>query len=341
MHTQHASTSQQAMYAGILFTILSLISIGVEPTHAARPFWTQSSSYIEGEFIYLVGTVSNMNSLPEAKQQALVHGKLELMNFAKISEIDAEQLEVETRHSYVEKNPNGSVNVFQLLRIPTSAILEAQTRLHAQRQAQAVKLEASEEQLANIQKVLLKRQQTIDEQTALLDTLIDHITQKQQGYAQQTQELDKRQAEITQLELTLEEKFTSIDEQMKQVNQLLEQYTTKGDAQRLKLQSLKETEGKLQENEEELQRIQQAILTRLRKTGHMACQFVSPGMAPADVKKVLGQPSGEKHSYANERYDTWAYGTSKVNFDAQGVVESVTGCSSQETLSEKDEREKP
>ncbi|GJL56753.1 MAG: hypothetical protein NPIRA02_38850 [Nitrospirales bacterium] len=325
------------MYAGVLFTILSLISIGAEPIHAARPFWTQSSSYIEGEFVYLVGTVSNMKSLREAKQQALVHGKLELMNFAKISEIDAEQLVVETRHSYVEKNPNGSVNVFQLLRIPTSAVLEAQNRLHAQREAQAVKLKASQEQLANIQNILLTRQQTIDEQTASLDTLIAHITKKQQEYVRQTQEIDKRQSEITQLELTLEETFTSIDEQMKQVSHLLKQYKTKGDAQRLKLQSLKETEGKLQENEEKIQRIQHAILTRIRKTGHMACQYVSPGMAPADVKKVLGQPSGEKHSYANERYDTWAYGTSTVNFDAQGVVESVTGCRDQDTSPEKDQ----
>ncbi|WP_454061157.1 hypothetical protein [Candidatus Nitrospira salsa] len=329
MHTRHASTPQQAMYAGILFILLSLTSISVEPTHAARPFWTKSSSYIEGEFVYLVGMVSNMHSLPEAKQQALVHGKLELMNFAKISEIDAEQLVLETRHSYVEKNPNGSVNVFQLLRIPTSAVLEAQTRLHAQRQAQAAKLEASQEQLANIQNMLLTRQQTIDEQTASIDTLLGHITEKQQGYTQKTQEIDQRQAEISQLELTIEEKFASIDDQMKQVSHLLQQYKTKGEAQTIKLNRLKEEEAKLQENEEEIQRIQQAVLTRLKKTGTMACQYISPGMEPADVKKVLGNPSGEKHSYANERYDTWAYGTSKVNFDAQGVVESVAGCQNQ------------
>ena len=57
-----------------------------------------------------------------------------------------------------------------------------------------------------------------------------------------------------------------------------------------------------------------------------ACQYVSRGMSPEDVKKLLGKPSGEKHSYSNERYDTWSYGTAKVNFDAQGVVLSVTDC---------------
>ncbi|GJL62854.1 MAG: hypothetical protein NPIRA04_15080 [Nitrospirales bacterium] len=326
MKTRHLLSFRQAVSVGSIITILTLGSFNLEPVSGARPFWTKSSSYIEGEFVYLVGTVSNMASLAEAKQQALVHGKLELMNFAKISEIDAEKLLLETRHSYVEKNSDGSVNVFQLLRIPASTVLEAQTRLQAKRKAQAVELEASHKQLSTIHNVLLTRQQTIDEQTASLDTLIGHISKKQQGYAQKTQEIDQRQTEIRQLELTLEEKFASIDDQMKQVSHLLQQYKTKGEAQTIQLNNLKDEEAKLQENEEEIQRIQQAVLARLKKTGTMACQYVSPGMAPADVKKVLGNPSGEKHSYANERYDTWAYGTSKVNFDAQGVVESVTGC---------------
>ena len=56
------------------------------------------------------------------------------MNFAQISEVGAEGLTIETRHTYVEKNPDGSVNVFQLLRIPASNVLEAQARLHARTQ---------------------------------------------------------------------------------------------------------------------------------------------------------------------------------------------------------------
>jgi len=335
MNTILSSSIRHALVGGVILTILlCLVSLNVEPANAARPFWTKSSSYIEGEFVYIVGTVSKMASLPQAKQQALVHGKFELMNFAKISEIDAEQLVLETRHSYVEKNPDGSVNVFQLLRIPASTVLEAQTRLHAQRKAQAVELAASQKQLSTIHKVLLTRQQTIDEQTTNLETLIGHITKKQQQYTQKIQEITQRQSEITQLELTLEEKFASIDEQMTQVSHLLEQYQANGEAQQIHLNNLKDTEAKLQENEKEIQRIQQGILTRLKKTGTMACKYVSPGMAPVDVKKVLGNPSGEKHSYANERYDTWAYGTSKVNFDAQGVVESVTGCQAHDTIDE-------
>ena len=71
----------------------------------------------------------------------------------------------------------------------------------------------------------------------------------------------------------------------------------------------------------ELQRIQQAILTRLKNTEKMACQYVTPGMAPEGREETFWEnPAGEKHSYANERYDTWAYGTAKVKFDSQGVV---------------------
>ena len=325
------------MLFGATFLILSITWISAEFVNAARPFWTKTPSYIEGEFLYVVGTVSGMASLAEAKQQALIHGKLELMNFAQISEVGAEGLTLETRHTYVEKNPDGSVNVFQLLRIPASNVLEAQARLHVQRKAQAAELKASQKNLAIVRKVLLTRQQTIDEQTASIDTLIQRINKKQQAYTQKTQEIDKRQAEITQLEVALEGKFASIDEQMKQVNVLLEQYKTKGEAQTEKLGDLKAEEGKIQENEAAIQRIQQAILARLEKTENMACHYVSPGMSPKDVKDVLGKPAGEKHSYANERYDTWAYGTTKVNFDAQGVVGSVTGCTSNISLHEEQE----
>ena len=306
--------------------ILVLLSAWIESSLAARPFWTQKSSYVEGEFLYVVGHVSKMASLPEAKQQALVHGKLELMNAAQISEVGAKSLTLETRHTYVEQNTDGSVNVYQLLRIPASNVLEAQARLQTQRQAQATKLEASQQQLSIIRKVLLTRQQTIDEQTASLEELIERISKKQQDYAKKTQEIDRQQAAMAQLEKKLETTFVSIDEQMNQVDALLQQYQSKGQAQATKLGNLKTVEENLQDNETEVQRIQQAILARMKKTENRACEYVSQGMSPEDVKQLLGKPAGEKHSYANERYDTWAYGTTKVNFDSQGVVGSISGC---------------
>lgn len=323
----------QSLSFSTLLTILTIFVICGESSSATRPFWTQTPSYIEGEFVYVVGTVSHVPSLDDAKRQAFIHGKLALMNFAQISEVGAEGLTLEARHTYVENNPDGSVNAFQLLRIPSSKVLEAQARLQAQRKAQTAKLEASQHQLSMIHKVLITRQQTIDEQTASIDSAIQHITEAQQKYSKKSQEIDRQQAEITKLELTLEGKFAAIDDQIKQVNRLLQQYKTRGDAQAVELENFKKTEGQLQANETELQRIQKAILARLQKTGKMACHYISPGMAPADVKKMLGKPAGEKHSYANERYDTWAYGTTKVNFDSQGVVASVTNCNNVDTPS--------
>ncbi|MGB0911745.1 MAG: hypothetical protein ACPGYT_15405 [Nitrospirales bacterium] len=328
---------QQIFLFGAVVSLQALPGIWDETASAARPFWTKTPSYIEGEFVYVVGTVSQIPSLADAKQQALVHGKLELMNFAKISEVSAEGLTLETRHTYVEKNPDSSVNVFQLLRIPASRVLELQARLHAQRKIQAEKLDVSQQRLSNVHTVLIARQQTIDEQTASIDAVIQRITKKQTTYKQKTQEIDQRELEITQLKLTLEEKFVAIDDQIQQVNQLLQQYKTKGDAQAIELKKLKEVESTIEESEAEIQGIQQAILARLQKTANMACRLISPGMAPDDVKKVLGAPAGEKHSYANERYDTWAYGTAKINFDAQGVVESVSECNKADApLLEKD-----
>ena len=73
-----------------------------------------------------------MPSLEVGKQQALVHGKIELMNVAQISEVGTDDLALETRHTYFENNPNGTVNVYQLFRIPAAKVLEAQAKLQTQ-----------------------------------------------------------------------------------------------------------------------------------------------------------------------------------------------------------------
>ena len=324
---------QKTCYRFVI-VLFCLTSFDVDVTDAARPFWTKTPSYVEGEYLYVLGAVSNMPSLEEGKQQALVHGKLELMNVAQISEVGVGDLSLESRHTYIENNSDGSVNVYQLFRIPAAKVLEAQANVQTQRKTQTRALERSQQELTTLYDSLVKKQRIVNDQIASIEKALAEIQKAHEKYTAQSRAFDKRQLEIEQLQTTLRGKFTFIDKEINRIEELLKQFQKKSQGQNVLLNGLKEIEASLQEKEMKVQQLQQAILTRLEHTSNMACEYVSRGMTPKEVKKLLGTPAGEKHSYSNERYDTWAYGTAKVNFDAQGVVESVIGCNSQNTLLE-------
>ena len=306
--------------------VFILLSVQMSESFASRPFWADSPSYIEGEYLYVVGKASHAPSVEKGKQQAVIHGKIELMNAARLSEISAKGLPLEARHVFIEQHGEGKVTVYQLFRIPTTKVVEAQLHLHEKSAPQKHAFENAHRDLAELEDSLSQSQQGLESQATSMEQALASLKTIQTSLTEKAMEVDQQQREMDNLKSRLEEKIHSIDTQIGSMDELRQQLHQITEAQASALRNLQDLEQELHVKEEEIQRIHQSILARVEKVSSMACEYVTPGMTPSEVKKILGPPSGEKHSYANERYDTWAYGSAKVSFDAQAVVESVTGC---------------
>ncbi|MBU6483042.1 MAG: hypothetical protein KGS09_21195 [Nitrospirae bacterium] len=253
----------------------------------ARPFWTEKSSFIEGEELFVVGVASKARTVEEGRRQAFEQGKIELMNFAQITSLEAQGLVVETQMTFEEPNADGTVTVYRLLRVPASKLVSIQGRLQAQSRDQEQAMEQSRKELAAIQQ-------------------------------------------------TLGEKATKLDQQQRQVEQMLQQInanlqsssmsTNRSAPSKSLADQLKETGAKLDASEQELSRLSRQVQERVQSRSQKACRYVTSGMNPAEVKRLLGDPDGEKKGYSFEKGNTWAYGTTIVQFNWQGVVLSTSAC---------------
>lgn len=97
-------------------------------TNDQRPFWTEQSSYIQGDELYVVGVASHAHSLEEGRQLAFEHARLELLNFAPGANLADDGLTFQTQMTYEELNPDGTVTVFRLLRTPLRRLIGIQAK---------------------------------------------------------------------------------------------------------------------------------------------------------------------------------------------------------------------
>ena len=88
------SGSAKVLALFVLFSIL--ISHGfVDAAQNKRPFWTEKFSFVEGEDLFVVGVASNMKSVEEGRLKAFENGTIELMNYAQITDLEAQGLLIE------------------------------------------------------------------------------------------------------------------------------------------------------------------------------------------------------------------------------------------------------
>ena len=113
---------------GTVFLCLGLFSnVAVAEISGQRPFWTEQSSFLQGDELFTVGVASHAPSLEEGRQDAFTHGVTELKNFVQVGQLDG--LTVTTQMTYEERHADGTVTVFRLLRVPVDEILAHQTHL--------------------------------------------------------------------------------------------------------------------------------------------------------------------------------------------------------------------
>ena len=111
---------------GIAIMCLGLFNnVAMAEPSAQRPFWTEQSSFLQGDELFTVGVASHALTLEEGRQYAFNHGVTELKNFVQVGQLDG--LTVTTQMTYEERHPDGTVTVFRLLRVPVDEILARQT----------------------------------------------------------------------------------------------------------------------------------------------------------------------------------------------------------------------
>lgn len=279
---------QAISVAGFVLTGILLSTSLAWAAKDARPFWAEKSSFIEGEELFVVGVASKARTVEEGRRQAFEQGKVELMNFAQITSLEAQGLVIETQMTFEEPNADGTVTVYRLLRVPASKLVGIQGRLKAQSQAQEEAMEQSRKELAAIQQTLGEKTMKLDQQQRQVEQMLQQINAKLQASSTPSNRSERS-------------------------GSLVDRF--------------KETDAKLDASEQELSRLARKIQERVQSSSQKACRYITAGMTPSEVKSLFGTPDGEKYK-VNDNYDIWSYGSTNVEFNSSAVVSSTSGCRS-------------
>jgi|CXWL01.1.fsa_nt_gi FtsZ-interacting cell division protein YlmF len=276
----------------------------------SRPFWAEKSAFIEGEELFVVGVASKARSVEEGRRQAFEQGKIELMNYAQVTSLEAHGLVIETQMTYEEENADGSVTVFRLLRVPARKLIETQSRVQAQTRAQEQSLDQARRELAAIQESALRKQQDLETRGKELEVVVNSISR---------------------LQVTLGEKALRLEAQQKQVEALLQQLASQaqrsgiekvGSQGNLKyetgtlIQKLSQAEAQLDAREEELGAVTKRARARLaqeQEAFRKTCTHLVLGMTKEEVVDVMGSPTEkiEVNESSPRRFsegkDLWTY----------------------------------
>jgi myosin heavy subunit len=254
---------------------------------ANRPFWTEKSSFIEGDELFVVGVASKAPTVEAGRRLAFEQGKVELMNFAQITSLEAQGLVIETQMTFEEPNTDGTVTVYRLLRVPAGKLVMIQGRLQTQSRAQEQAIDQSRRELAAFQQSLTEKAAKLDQQQRQVEQTLQQINEKLQSGSTSSNRSERSGSLVDRL---------------------------------------RETDAKLDASEQELSRLARQIQERVKSRSQKACRYVMSGMNPSEVSNLLGSPDGkEKGPYTNF-LDTWGYGDTIVHFSRQGVVGSISGC---------------
>lgn len=306
---RHGRADRMAVTVGLSIAPWFLVITAALVSQAAaaqttRPFWTEKSSFIEGGDLFVVGVASHVRSVEEGRQKAFEHGKVELMNFAQVTDLEAQGLVVETQMTYEESNSDGTVTVFRLLRVPMTKLVAIQDRLRTRNLSQEKALEQSRLELKAMQESLARKQQELEVRTRSVQESLVQIAQLQSGLSEKAQRIEHRQREVESL-----------------LQQLAQTIGGEGSQSKGSLtERLKQAEARLDEKGRELDGIYRRVLERIHDQEQKACKYVTPGMRPSDVRQLIGEPDG---NFVGVR---WSYGRVIVHFNAQKVVESISGC---------------
>ncbi|MBI3611252.1 MAG: hypothetical protein HY204_11215 [Nitrospirae bacterium] len=276
----------------LLILLLSIIPLSfVTAKDDKRPFWTEKSSYIEGADLFVVGVASNEKTVEKARKIAFENGKVELMNFAQVTDLESKGLIIETQMTFEDPHDDGTVTVYRLLRVPIDRLLKIQENVKTQGESNTIALK--------------KIQAELKDKKREMESTIEEVHQLEESLLMHTRRVEEKQKEVELL--------------LAQINGDSSRDSHPGKSvpvQILKAQ-LKDAEERMDQREAEIEKLIQRIKERVRHSTKIACSL-NTGMTRKDVREILGKPDG-----ILKEAGFWYYGASRVEFDSVDVLAGV------------------
>jgi len=110
----------------VVWIFILSISLSLSPAYG-QPFWTEKSTYYEGDYLYAVGIATNVSNKEDGRTEAFDNGVREVCNLIGVTELP--QLEIRTQMTYEEDHKDGTYTVYRLLKINGDALDEEVDRI--------------------------------------------------------------------------------------------------------------------------------------------------------------------------------------------------------------------
>ena len=336
-----ATADQLKALPGIGEAVSEKIIKGAETNK--RPFWTKQSSFVEGEDLFVVGIAPHAPTVEEGRKRAFENAKVELMNFAQVTDLEAKGLVIETRMTFEEApNPLGMITVHQLLRVPARKLIEIQGQVQEQTRLQEQAFDKSKRDLQLVQQAAVSKYQRLEQQHRQIQDTLDSVSRLQESLREKALRIEQAHTEVEQLLQQLSAKVTdtqptSISFASPAMNNNASK--DKSIAEPL-LRRIKDTENKLDGQAAQLKDLSKRAQVRLAKEDELAralekkCKYLVRGMTREEVGQIMSEPAEQylhipskttssKYRYMNK---SGATGIISIGFAFNELVDSLDGC---------------
>jgi uncharacterized phage infection (PIP) family protein YhgE len=329
----------------LLWMILTVQSFSIVPCWAEtnkRPFWTKQLSFVEGEDLFVVGMAPHAATVEEGRKQAFENAKVELTNFAQVTDVEAKGLVIETQMTFEEPNPLGLITVYQLLRVPAKKLVEIQGHVQEQTRLQGQALDKSQRDLQLVQQAVVGRYQRLEEQNRQIQETLDSVSRLQESLREKALRIEQAYTEVDQLlqQLSAKVKATQPTSSSSASPAMNNKSTKEKSIAEPLLRRIKDTENKLDAQEAQLKDLSKRAKARLAKEDELAralekkCKYLVRGLTREEVGQIMSEPaeqylhipsktSSTKYRYMNKRGAT---GIITIGFAFNELVDSLDGC---------------
>ena|SRR3990172_1345841 len=278
-----------------LFSCLIIIMFFPPVIFAAenqRPFWTEQSTFIEGDTLYTVGVASNAKTVEEGRELSFSRGRTEIMNYAQIANLDGAGIVIETQMTHEERNLDGTYHVYRLLK--TDVIKLVSTKQDIQH--------SSKEKIAELGKML-------EVNRALTETFINKRLELE-GLSQKGKEIlldvEKIKNDVTQKRKELEEVYNKFEAEIKTRETVISKF--------------EEKKVIIDKQDKQIDQLHKRIMDRIYSKGEMAKKYAKEGMTTIDVVSLLGEPDGA--NLTTSGYYSY-YGRTKLFFNNASILVAI------------------
>ena len=275
-----------------------LMSTSLSQAYAEqRPFWTEKTTFIEGNTLYAVGVTTNSRKLEEGRELAFQRGRFEVMNYAQIANLRGTGITLETQMTYEEQNRDGSYNVYRLLKTDVRKLMSVQKAQQNTTQARMKELNHIMEVNRALTESFVTKRLEIAEAKSQIDTTKEELALFAHKGKVALAELESLKQRALKKQIELEQIYRTMEEGKSDREAILHQMENakKGlDAQQIEIEKL-------------YNEIKHRILTRSEN----AKKYIMNGMTMEEVVSLLGAPDAK-----SEDGNYWYYRSTVVGFNS-------------------------